>query len=70
VGYSDYDFKFAKTILRQHFPHLMDEIEAAINELPSKLKAQGISLGRGFRPTPLKCWKTCSPRKNGSASSQ
>jgi hypothetical protein len=52
VGYSDYDFKFAKTILSQHFPHLMDEIEAAINELPSKLKAQGISLGRGFRPTP------------------
>jgi hypothetical protein len=35
VGYSDYDFKFAKTILRQHFPHLMDEIEAAINELPA-----------------------------------
>ncbi len=47
MRYTDYDFKFAKTILQQHFPHLMREIEAAVAELNTPL-------GRGVRPTPAK----------------
>ncbi|MFN4180842.1 MAG: BglII/BstYI family type II restriction endonuclease [Armatimonadota bacterium] len=43
--YSEYDFKFAKTILRENFPNLLREIEETIAELNSPL-------GRGVRPTP------------------
>ncbi len=43
--YSEYDFKFAKTILRQHFPQLLVEIDDAIAQL-------NVPLGRGIRPTP------------------
>ncbi len=50
MGYSDYDFKFAKTILRQHYPQLMEEIETAVSEL----QARSIPLGRGVRPTPAR----------------
>jgi len=60
MGYSDYDFKFAKTILRQHFPHLMDEIEAAISEL----QAQGVPLGRGVRPTPAQVLENLLAQKD------
>ncbi|MFA0733061.1 MAG: hypothetical protein RJAPGHWK_002101 [Candidatus Fervidibacter sp.] len=43
MGYSDYDFKFAKTILRQHFRHLLREIEAVICQLPAALRARALS---------------------------
>ncbi|MFA0759423.1 MAG: hypothetical protein KEFWMYNX_001369 [Candidatus Fervidibacter sp.] len=64
MGYSDYDFKFAKTILRQHFRHLMKEIEAAIGELPAELRARGISLGCGSRPTLAKVLEDLLVQKN------
>ncbi len=43
--YSEYDFKFAKTILQQHFPEQYDDILQAVAEM-------NIPLGRGVRPTP------------------
>lgn len=45
VKYKEYDFKFAKTILQQHFPQLLTEIDAAVATLNTPL-------GRGVRPTP------------------
>jgi len=64
MGYSDYDFKFAKTILRQHFRHLLREIEAVICQLPAALRARGTFLGRGGRPTPAKVLEDLFVRKN------
>jgi hypothetical protein len=45
MPYSEYDFKFAKTILSQHFPTHLQEIQTTISQL-------NIGLGRGVRPTP------------------
>jgi hypothetical protein len=45
--YSDYDFKFAKTILEQHFADHLREIEDAVHELSSPL-------GRNVTPTAAK----------------
>jgi hypothetical protein len=45
MPYSEYDFKFAKTILSQHFPTCLQEIHNTISQL-------NIGLGRGVRPTP------------------
>ncbi|MCS7224057.1 MAG: hypothetical protein NZ959_05815 [Armatimonadetes bacterium] len=47
LKYSQYDFKFAKTILNTHFPNLLKEIKRAIGELKTPL-------GRNVRPTPSK----------------
>ena len=43
--YSEYDFKFAKTILEKHYPSAMREIEDVITSFASPL-------GRNVRPTP------------------
>ncbi len=51
MGYSEYDFKFAKTILHQHFPQQMQEILGAIAQLQ-------VPLGRGVRPTPAQQLET------------
>jgi len=45
MNYSEYDFKFAKTILQTHFPQHFQEITNAIAAFNSPL-------GRGVRPTP------------------
>lgn len=45
MSYSEYDFKFARTILREHFPQHLQEIIDSIASL-------NIPLGRGVRPTP------------------
>jgi len=45
MNYSEYDFKFAKTILQTHFPQHFQEITNAIAAFSSPL-------GRGVRPTP------------------
>jgi len=45
VSYSEYPFKFAKTILQQHFPEQYEDILLAIGALHTPL-------GRGVRPTP------------------
>jgi len=45
MNYSEYDFKFAKTILKEHFPQQLQEITEAISELDTPL-------GRGNNPTP------------------
>jgi hypothetical protein len=45
VSYSEYPFKFAKTILQQHFPEQYEDIMLAIGALHTPL-------GRGVRPTP------------------
>jgi hypothetical protein len=45
MQYSEYDFKFAKTILSQHFPTQLQEIEQTLCELNTRL-------GRKVRPTP------------------
>lgn len=45
MRYSEYEFKFAKTILQQHFPEQYNDIVQAI-------AAVNTSLGRGVRPTP------------------
>jgi hypothetical protein len=45
VSYSEYSFKFAKTILQQHFPEQYEDILLAIGALNTPL-------GRGTRPTP------------------
>lgn len=45
--YSEYEFKFAKTILERHYPQRLVEIETAIAELDSPL-------GRNITPTPAK----------------
>ncbi|MCS7065857.1 MAG: hypothetical protein NZL85_06215 [Fimbriimonadales bacterium] len=45
MSYSEYDFKFAKTILNMHFPQHLQEIIDAIAALNTPL-------GRGVRPTP------------------
>jgi hypothetical protein len=52
MGYSEYDFKFAKTILSQHFPEFIDEIEDSIRQLQYLLSLGKTKLGRGARPTP------------------
>ncbi len=44
MDYSEHDFKYAKTILQEHFPELFREIKEAIGAL-------GTPLGRGVRPT-------------------
>lgn len=43
--YSEYDFKFAKTILESHYPSVIREIDDAITSLTSPL-------GRNVKPTP------------------
>jgi len=45
--YSEYDFKFAKTILERHYPVCFREIGEAIAEMDSPL-------GRNVTPTPAK----------------
>ena len=45
MSYSEYPFKFAKTILQQHFPEQYEDILLAIGALHTPL-------GRGVRPTP------------------
>jgi hypothetical protein len=45
VSYSDYSFKFAKTILQQHFQEQYEDILLAVGALNTPL-------GRGVRPTP------------------
>jgi len=45
MRYSEYDFKFAKTILQRHFPEQFEDIQEAIAQLNTQL-------GRGVRPTP------------------
>ncbi len=45
MKYEEYDFKFAKTILQQHFPQHLREIDTVIAALNTPL-------GRGVRPTP------------------
>jgi hypothetical protein len=45
VSYSEYSFKFAKTILQQHFREQYEDILLAIGALNTPL-------GRGTRPTP------------------
>jgi len=47
MRYSEYDFKFAKTILQQHFPQHLAEILQAIHSLNTPL-------GRAVRPTPAR----------------
>jgi len=47
MPHSEYDFKFAKTILERHYPDRLREIEEAIAELKSPL-------GRNISPTPAK----------------
>ena len=45
MSYSDYSFKFAKTILQQHFQEQYEDILLAVGALNTPL-------GRGVRPTP------------------
>lgn len=45
MSYSEYDFKYALTILKEHFPQHLQEIIDAITSLNTRL-------GRGVRPTP------------------
>ncbi|MCX7926348.1 MAG: hypothetical protein N2554_11155 [Fimbriimonadales bacterium] len=47
MRYTEYDFKFAKTILQQHFPEQFEDIQGAIAQLDTRL-------GRAVRPTPAK----------------
>ncbi|WP_088571163.1 BglII/BstYI family type II restriction endonuclease [Thermoflexus hugenholtzii] len=63
MGYSDYDFKFAKTILKQHFPGFMDEIEDSIKQLQHMLFLGKTKLGRGTRPTPAQILEELLARK-------
>ena len=45
--YSEYDFKFAKTILERHYPERLLEVQLAVAQLNSPL-------GRNITPTPAK----------------
>lgn len=45
VVYSEYDFKFAKTILMEHYPVCFQDLGEAISELRTPL-------GRNIKPTP------------------
>lgn len=47
VAYTEYDFKFAKTILKEHYPQCFLELEDCISQLQPPL-------GRNVTPTPAR----------------
>ncbi|WP_448601387.1 BglII/BstYI family type II restriction endonuclease [Thermoflexus hugenholtzii] len=63
MGYSEHDFKYAKTILSQHFPEFIDEIEDSIRQLQDLISSGKTKLGRGTRPTPAQILEELLARK-------